>query len=298
MGLDSLARGFADLFAGRVDVYGKGGAQGGCVKEPLTYDHYYAHLEGTLPIGVYPQRDDYKVKWGCSDIDVEDFGLAYNIRAALNTLGIVGWIELTRSAHYHVWVFCEQWTTAAVVRRALLVAHELAGVPPKEVNPKQGSLEGMNYGNYVRLPYPGWFTHTRLSGERQVMIVPKGPPFSLEQFLPAAWRRRADHHTLHRAANLYREPEKKAVVLGNLVPLNDTLTTRLNGLAWTVYKDGPLDGDRSAALFKLAAGCKTSGLNPTEALTIVTDADLRWGKYHSRPDGEKWLRRTVERAYQ
>lgn len=293
---DELVRQFADLFAGRVDVYGSD--IGGCIKEPLTLDIYEGHLTGGITsIGVYPQRDGDIVKWGCSDIDVADPVLARNLQLALNGLGIRSYVELTRSAHYHVWVFSAAWIAAKTMRRALLVAHDVAGVPPKEVNPKQETLEGQSVGNYVRLPYPGGLnaTPTRRVMQTWYNVTYKGA-LQLRPFL-----RDVDPNApalIERAAALWKPPAKKEVLFDGLPPVDRELTQRLSGLAYTIFTQGPYDTDRSAALYKLAAKCKDDGLSPSEALVLVTDADQRWGKYSARADGPRWLRTTVERAYQ
>jgi hypothetical protein len=147
---------FIKLFRGRGDVYGS--ETGGCIKMPLTREVFDSHLAGDTPVGVYPMvplKGDWYTIWGCSDIDVEDMPAAFNLREALEAGGVHAFVEKSRSKGYHVWVFASEPVLASDMRRMLLAAHQVADYPAREVNPKQEQLTSiMQYGNYVRLPYP------------------------------------------------------------------------------------------------------------------------------------------------
>lgn len=308
MQTDQLIRKFAELFAGRTDVYGS--EEGSCVKRELTLEHYRDHLMGVEPIGVYPIRSyrefgdkfpndpvEFYVKWGCSDIDVDDLQAARNLQAALKVLGITSWIEVSRSKGYHVWVFAEVWVPAAIMRRALLVAHKLADVLATEVNPKQETLSEGQVGNYVRLPYPEELVDG--TGIRRVMLHHDNFPMSLEDFLALQAGTDSSTAVLQAAADIWVPLAKNTVIPDATgISVDQDLTTRLNGLAWTILQEGPVEGgDRSTTLAKLAHQCAASELTPTETYAIVDEADSRWGKFNGRPDREEQLRRIVENAY-
>lgn len=72
----------------------------------------------------------------------------------------------------------------------------------------------------------------------------------------------------------------------------------LNGLGYTIWKDGPLPGnDRSSTLAHLAHLCAESALTAQQAYAVVASADLRWGKFSGRADAVEQLTAIVERAY-
>jgi hypothetical protein len=310
---------FIQLFEGRIDVWGA--LHGECMYGDVTVENYERHLhQPNSSLGIYPLiQDRYGlgevwadrlggpvgdnfVKWGCTDIDDKAdpeacWPLALNLQKALGALGITAWIERTKGKGYHVWVFADEWVPAIVMRRALLVAHQLAGVAPTEVNPKQVDAGArVRYGNYVNLPYPHGWQETRkravVGDNLNVGLL------SLDIFVEAAWQERTDFDTLHAAAKLYVEPPKQAVVVDRPVELDDAIKSKLSGLAWTIFKDGPLAGrDRSGTLQRLAFLCAEGGLQPGEALAVVKDADARWGKFSQRPDCDEQLGAIVTYAY-
>lgn len=193
---------FEQLFAGRSDV--TGGDAGVCLRQQ---PDYRAHLDGTMPMGIYPLLDDATTWWGCIDVDVDDIGLAANTWKSLKAIGLSSYVERSRSKGYHVWCFFDQPMPAALVRRALLVPSQLLGneLLSKEVNPKQAVLVPGSVGNYVRLPYPDGLHQTP---ERQV-ILDMGrdrQPVALARFVTSAMSRRNTLEQLTAAAALYREP--------------------------------------------------------------------------------------------
>jgi hypothetical protein len=290
---------FLKLFAGRGDI--KGAVHGECVKEPITWSDVEAHLYGEGSLGIYPLVNGVKigldpdinyVHWGCSDIDVDDLALASRLAEALALLDINCWVERTKSKGYHVWVFTQEWVPADIMRRALLVAHHVADIPAKEVNPKQ--VEGKQYGNYVNLPYAAKWT----AENRRVMVDPNGKSKPFDYFVLAATRTKVHNDALERAAALWKEPEKPQLEHREYEGQLDKLTTKLDGLAWTIFKEGPKDGrDRSTTLARLAHLCAERGLSVEECYAVVSDADCRWGKFADRADGEEQLWRICENAY-
>ena len=314
--------GFADLFQGRDDAYGL--VHGESVKAPVRGDEWRDHLE--VPdhsLGIYPmiEADDefrsgweadygidggkFYVKWGCSDIDLPaDLAtaatLAWNLHAALHALGITAWVERTKGKGYHVWVFAQDWVPAVVMRRAFLVAHQLAGVSATEVNPKQVTTQHLKggLGNYVNLPYPFGYEETL----RRVMVPlldEERAFYPLPEFLAEATVTRVPFAVLYEAAKLHKEPPKRKQ--GPMVEPDaeaSVLAQALNGLGYKVWREGPLEGrDRSGTLARFAHLCAGQGIAAGTALVLLRDADRRWGKFSDREDGEDQLLKMIEAAY-
>lgn len=290
-----LINDFVTLFRGRGDAYGSW--DGGCVRKQLTPESFERHLTGEEPIGVYPlvpYKGGWSVVWGCSDIDVDDYDSACNLQLAFQIKGIKAWVEKTRKG-YHVWVFATGLVPAATMRRAFLAAHQVIGLAPKEVNPKQESA-GSGFGNYVRLPYHG---QMETIGENRFIVVgdDKTPvPFS--DFVAEAVGNRATQEQLEAIASLWKEPKRETVNIGDTLPEVQVLLSMLSPLAYTIWKDGPYQGgDRSSTLVKLCYHLYSNGLDPTQAYAVIRDADRRWGKYYDRVDGEEQMLKIVSRVY-
>lgn len=331
--MNGIVERFAALFEGRADAFGTDA--GGCFRSDgdTQLVRVRDHLAGSTPIGVYPMVPNtlpawpdtidrrlvkeypWLVKWGCVDLDVkgpshatgydseqEALEAALNLTAALRALGIVGWIERTRSRGYHVWVLASEWVSAATMRRALLVACSVVEVPPSEVNPKSEGFESTEtLGNYVRLPYPGALANNPPVDQCRMVLEPSGSAMGLTTFLDAAEASLTPTNALAEAVSLWTPPvlhHEKTMEFSGEVQLDEALTKRLGGLSFTILNEGPLEGgDRSGALFKLAHSCAKDGLSADEALAVVTAADRSWGKYWKRHNGDSYLRRTVEKAY-
>lgn len=289
---------FMMLFRGRGDAYGSW--EGGCVRSPLTEDSFYRHLNGDELIGVYPHvyiRDGWKCVWGCTDIDVEDLDAAANIKSAFAMKNVPSWIERTRKG-YHVWVFVEKGSVATtrVMRRAFLAAHQAVNYPAKEVNPKQED-PGKGYGNYVRLPYPDGFNEP--IGANRYMLDVYEHPLQLREFLEAVEDGgRASLDALQSIADMYKEPERRTVVINDVSDDVNHILPKLNRAAFVYWQDGPIHGrDRSTTLVRLAHLLEQSGLEPTDAFAILKSADLRWGKFHMRNDGEEQIMKIISHVY-
>lgn len=310
--MTSLVLDFADLFRGRMDAYGTD--EGRCERTDSGSITDYLrrvtdHLDGATPMGVYPMVDGgvdgWNVMWGCVDFDGHRDGdvwsHACNVQTALKVLAdITGWIERTRSGEgFHVWVFPNRWTPAKTMRNALLAACQLVEAPTKEINPKQYELADDQLGNYVRLPYPGG-----VRDGRQVVLERNGDPLWLQDFVTRARSNRASLQQLDLAAASYRPPARPWREIAP--PSTDRRSERLTGgserllgpLAYTIWRDGPLpDADRSDTLFKLACQMRRDDVPYGHALSVLIDADTRWGKFMARPNGERYLQQLLERAW-
>lgn len=294
MSSESTLKDFISLFRGRGDVYGSW--EGGCIKKPLTEESFHRHLTGDSLIGVYPilpYKGTWWTGWGCSDIDVDDLDAARNLQTAFTFKGVTSWVEKTRKG-YHVWVFADGLVHASTMRRAFLAAHQAIKYPAKEVNPKQESA-GSGYGNYVRLPYPGGYHR---QPENRYMLDDNDNYMPLNDFLQQALASRTMMEQLESLASMWKPPTQ--------VHINDLDTTvdlrkilhRVGAIPYIIWRDGPIEGsDRSSTLFRLACKVRDVGLTPGEALAVVRSADQRWGKFHTRTDGERELTKIIERCY-
>lgn len=292
---DTTVNGFITLFRGRGDCYGSW--EGGCVKQPLTTPLFRTHLEHGPHIGVYPcvtVNGVARCVWGCSDIDYPEPEDAYSLHEALRQIGITSWLERTRKG-WHVWVFATELVPAEDMRNMFLAAHQVVGVPPKEVNPKQTHL-GNGVGNYVRLPYPGGIDERR--------VVDTGAtgspvPLPLDDFISRALAERATPDEIAEVAAYYTPPPPPKIDLRSTSGDVQMAASMLTPLGKVIYREGPLAGrDRSTTITHLAYECFKAGIAPSDALLVLEEADWRWGKFMKRgPRGEQEIEKLVQRVY-
>lgn len=299
---------FITLFRGRGDCYGAW--EGGCIRQPLTRPVFEAHLGQGPHIGVYPgvvNNGETLVVWGCSDIDYDGWDHAKRLHDTLAAVGVTSWCERTVKG-WHVWAFAERLIPAVDMRNMFLAAHQVAQVPPKEVNPKQTDLSNGSVGNYVRLPYHGWneWGAAELAGgvtnPRRVVDTVEGRHvfLSLEDFLRRALDSRVTPEKVAEVASYYVEPP--APEFEAMPELGDVgvAASMLTPLGKVIYRDGPIEGrDRSTTLTHLAHECHKANLAPGDALKVLEAADWKWGKkYVTRRDGGfQELSKLVRRAY-
>lgn len=312
------------LFDGRRDAFGA--VHGEAVRRPLQHRDWTRHLFEDGSIGIYPlcpalstetgldvfqemhgpaaDVDEWVCRWGCVDIDdgyEASLPIARNLQKAYSVLGLSSWIERTKGKGFHVWIFFSDWVPAVQARAVQLLACHLIDYHPREINPKQTKLADGQLGNYVNLPYAKRWVPKRM------MINPDSPDSerSYVPLIPFIAEAEATLNTPEKIAEvaaLYKEPRPAAAVRINKDAYVDT--PRLSPLARKVAEEGPLPHpetghiDRSAGLQKLAHLCAKDGLNPGETFQVVYQADIRWGKYSCRRDGEQQLERIVENAYQ
>ena len=286
-----IIKDFASLFNGRTDAYGSW--EGGCIKETVTENRFMKHLWGQEYIGIYPMMDNNKVWWGCSDIDVNDIDQARNIQLALKLKNIDSWVEKTVKG-FHVWVFGKEPIEARVMRRALLAAHTVAKVPAKEINPKQETTSG--YGNYVRLPYPGALFEP---SSVRYMIDNSDNPISLENFVDEAIYSNVMQSDLEPLARMHMPPKPIAKFDTSIAALpTDVIKSYLSPYTLRLFMGGPVDNmDRSNTLVRLVHRLKDDKVPPDVAYGILRAADMRWGKFFLREDGELHLAKIVADVY-
>jgi hypothetical protein len=273
---------FIKLFRGRGDARGSWG--GPAIREPVTPEHFERHIHSADQadwFGVYNVIGT-RCSWGCVDIDTDDYPLAQNIRNALGVRGIVSWIEKTARG-FHVWVFPEEpLVDAATMRRALTAACHAVHYVPKEVFPKQTKVTAGGLGNFVRLPYNGWLAEPHYHQPRFIVgHVGYAELFddALDAVLADMDNHRASTSTLQALADLLPEPQGVHVAVDTHDD-SPAPVEALNGLAYTIWRDGPLEGeDRSDAMVRLAYLMSEQDLPPDDAWKVLRSADLRWGKH-------------------
>ena len=262
------------------------------------------HLEGRVGIGIYPmwlQDDVWWTKWGCCDIDTGDWSEAYRLAATLRAMGLVPHIERSRSKGWHVWVFASERVPASQMRRALKVAYATIGLQAKEANPKAEELREGQLGNYVRLPYKGGRGHRIL--DRQCMMTGWGEAVDGSPVEYNVWfsdfceKDRTDKSTIEYWAKKWMEPPKHRYTEPKISEEQlKLLAVDMSHDLFRFLMDGPKNGDRSEALVAFAWKLKYAGYMPDEIFGFIQAADLRWGKYHLRPNGTDYLLDIVERV--
>lgn len=138
-----------------------------------------------------------------------------------------------------------------------------------------------------------------LARSRRCVVSSNGHPYCVACFVTLA-HESAGLDGLEKLA-AYWKPQRRADIerAAELPPLSDDITKRMGGLAFTIWKDGPLDGgDRSGALYKLGVHLHDDGMHTfDECLTILTHADKSWGKFYGRADAETRLLEILEKVW-
>ena len=320
----SVVQQYLELFRGRGDAYGSW--EGRSIREPVTPHHFEKHLTSTSPkdwIGVYPNLGEH-VSWGCIDIDGADFpktesvnnpnydrknptwhnwsamhDLATRLVDALAYKNVHGHIEKTRNG-YHIWVFPDQpLIEASTMRRALMAACKVCNYNPKEVNPKSEIVKPGKLGNYVRLPYHGALSNQPPTPKERHFITHNNEQniIHIEQFVQNV--QRTPVNNLRTISKLWTPPTTSFETNFDAGLEAQPIVRHLPGLAYTIWRDGPLQGkDRSSTLTHLAHLCAEHNITPKEAFVVVKSADERHGrKFAERADGEEQIAKIVTHAY-
>jgi len=115
-----------------------------------------AHLKGEQPYGVYLLVKDRI--WALAvDFDDDKLDPPVAFRAEALRLGLLTYIERSKSRGYHVWMFFSE--KGVLARKARLIAGYILaaiGQPNIEIFPKQDALdENTSYGNFINAPLFG-----------------------------------------------------------------------------------------------------------------------------------------------
>lgn len=149
--------------------------------DPYTIQHFKAHLEGKLGIGLVPINDLNACKWGAIDIDAHGDREKIDIPALyskVQELALPLLVCRSKSGGAHVYLFMEEQIDAKSMRASLRLLANKIGYPDAEVFPKQDTLDEKRLGNWINLPYFD-VEHT----ERYCYIK---KPISFEHFIETA----------------------------------------------------------------------------------------------------------------
>ena len=256
---------------------------------PEDYLEYVAeHLDGDVPIGVYPlwQRNNvWMVSWVAVDLDEGDVSNVHadNLVGLLDQINIKAWKEPSRSKGYHVWVYLKEAVSASVARKGMIGACRTVDVPIVEVYPKQIQLEKGKIGNCLRLPYP----HVRSKGKQVV------EGYSLKEFVEEATANRTPPGIYRKLIQLHTatEPAKlQPIATGTKVD------GQFMGSAAKIWSNPELKEDRSSTMFSFACSLLWQEYSFEATVDWVRRLDDRLGKFADRTDREQRIRELVESA--
>ena len=262
---------FAQLFAGRTDVWGA--LHGEAVKETVKLHHYRRHLDGLTSLGVYPLRQDGTIRWCAVDIDNHDPKLPSAVMQCLNEIGLNRGVfcERSKGKGYHVIVFLSDWFVAARLRRIIVHVIKMAGLPSvTEVFPKQDALSRETpWGNYLNLPY---FGGDNAEGKRMILYPHYLTPVPLVEWIQTVPTFPIDSIPL---------------VEANLPPVQEHEAgkgTRGPSVASLISKP-QATGNRRPVLVRMAGYLRHRGVSEEVAVGLL----LPWARYQFDPvleDGE------------
>ncbi len=149
---------FGSLFTGLTNVYGTYDPNSGKhwqVKQPVTRNVLYEHLQGVAPYGFYPLIGD-KTHVGIADFDDCSPESAIELVLRARQYKMAAYLERSKSKGYHVWIFFSKAAPARKVRMVLRhILHEIES-PSTEIFPKQDCLSGDDsFGNFINAPLFG-----------------------------------------------------------------------------------------------------------------------------------------------
>jgi hypothetical protein len=203
-----------------------------------------------------------------------------------------------------VWVFpADALVEAATMRHALTAACLAVGYSPKEVFPKQAKVAGGGLGNFVRLPYNGFLAggdHVPRMMVDHHLYELRTNEFPFHALLMDIDENRASTPALQALAALIPCTQTVDISVDMQGEVSDPPVDDLGGLAYVIWRDGPLPGsDRSTIMVHLAYLLAEQDMPARDALAVLADVDLRWGKrFMDRGDrGRVILTRIIEKAY-
>lgn len=193
--MTSLVQDFADLFAGNLRSYGQWDPATGNMsteKAEVGLDHYEAHLNGTMGLGIVPVTDGATCKFGAIDIDKHDSpedidfkSLAVKIREYRLPLVMCR----TKRGGAHLYLFGADFLPAKLVRRMLSNWRDMLRIQHKcEIFPKQDSLVTSSgeksLGNWINLCY------FDIKDTKRYAFDEDGNPLTFELFVQLAQSKR------------------------------------------------------------------------------------------------------------
>jgi len=257
------------------------------------------HLWGQHHLGVYPLMEiegspSCNVGWLAVDWDEGDISLihAVNVRELLAEMGVVSWVEASRSKGYHLWVFLQEDIPAQLGRNAMFAACQIVDSPTKEVYPKQVTMPAKGFGNGIRLPY----ALGRPQGRQEALRRSEGN-LSLEEFTALASDSMTTRQQIVKIASLYQPPPSTRPIITPKFTQR-RVDADFKFVARDIWDQGPTHNDRSLALFSFACSLFRQLYSPDAVLEWTRQCDLKWGqKFAARgASGEQQLRKLVDDA--
>lgn len=185
-------RTFAQLFAGRDDVYGrynvskrkaapgkKQEGDGKTITAPVTPDLWKKHLNGKQGLGIVAVRLDGTTGFFCIDVDIygED-SLHTRFIKMIEDMNLPLVMTKSKSNGAHLWCFLEEPLPVKDVHRVTKRFLKVLGLPDdNEVFPKQETMQVDRKGSWINLPYFNGDVRVGFDGSKEL---------SLEEFLASA----------------------------------------------------------------------------------------------------------------
>ena len=206
--MTSLVKDFADLFSGNLRSYGQWDpATGNMITEKaeVTEEHYRAHLEGRVGLGVVPVTDGGTCKFGCIDVDNHGKG---SDGSDIDIAALAAKIEhyrlplvptRSKSGGCHLYLFGQDYLPAKLVIRLLNSWRDMLQIKTHvDIFPKQDSLVTSSgeksLGNWINLCY------FKAEDTVRYAVNEKGEPISFELFVQMAQSKRVTVEQLQEMA--------------------------------------------------------------------------------------------------
>lgn len=280
---------FLARFAGRTDVHGTYSPDTGRswqVKKPVSIAVVRRHLQGTVPLGVYPLVGE-RVFFSVADFDSLDTELPSRFCALAKDAGVQCYLERSKSKGFHAWWFFEsRGVEARLARRAMQALLREIGAESTEVFPKQDRLlSRAQYGNFINLPLFGrhvpegrtvFVDENMQPIENQWGVLEHVQPVTRESLVQMAGKEKSgpngDEPGTHRPAAVPTKYDLKPC-------------------AERMLKEGVADYQR-VACFRLAVQLKLAGYSYDQAIGILGT----WAQRNRPPSGKSIIRESEVHA--
>lgn len=286
---------FKSVFKGRRDGFGEGA--GKCTKKPFADEIISSHLQGRRRVGVYPLSPDILdgsgTYWACIDVDTDDLNLAIEVTNRLHQLGVVSYIERSKSKGYHIWVFFSEPVPAREARALMAYATDRSKL---EIFPKQTTIKtgnGYGYGNYVNLPLFGKDVKDNrtvfLNPEKAYEVYPDQWRFldSIKRVSPQQVKDLIETGELEVGEDIaVSEDAKETKDAGEYTDMLPCVGRMMQGVS---------EGCRDEVCFNLAKHWRVEKGLPKEATRAIL---LEWNQKNKPPLDAKEIEASVESAYQ
>lgn len=193
--MSNLIHEFATLFTGNLRSYGQWNPKNDnslTEKAEVQTEHYEAHIQGRMGLGIVPITDGGTVMFGAIDVDKhddpEDVDLI-GIRAKIEAHRLPLVMCRSKRGGAHLYLFGSEYLPAKLVIRLLSSWRDMLALPHKtEIFPKQDSVVTKSgeksLGNWLNLCYFGGDNTNRYA------IDSEGNPISFELFIRLAQSKR------------------------------------------------------------------------------------------------------------